>query len=237
MLIASGIGACYTSETMRRLEIAPSIIAANLANLGEVIQTSEKSGADRIHIDVMDGNFVPNITLGPGTVRAIRPLTRLPFDIHLMILQPDRYLQDFADAGADLIIPHIEASPDIVATVSSIHKLGKQAGVAISPDTKVDSLRAVVNEVELILVMSVYPGRGGQPFLEKSFSRIEDVRKLLAEEHSEAVIGVDGGITPDTVTRAAHSGATNLIAGTAIYRTRDTIREAIAELRQAAERT
>ncbi len=237
MLIASGIRPCYTSETMRKLEIAPSIIAADLANLGEAIRTSETAGADRFHIDVMDGNFVSNITFGPGTISAIRPLTQLSFDVHLMIHDPDRYLQDFAEAGADTIIAHIEASPDIVATVRSIHKLGKQAGVAISPDTRIDLLRNVVASVDLILVMSVYPGRSGQKFLEKSFARIEEVRRLLSEENPEAVIAIDGGVTPDTVTRAVNSGATNLIAATAIYCTGGTIHDAISQLRLAAERS
>lgn len=194
---------------------------------------SERAGADRIHIDVMDGNFVPNITLGPGTVKALRALTNLNFDVHLMIQEPDRYLKAFADAGADLLIPHIEASPDIVATVRSIHSLGKQAGVAVSPDTSIGALRDVVANVELILVMSVYPGYSGQIFLEKSLGRVGEVRELLAEVNSDASIGIDGGITPDTIIGAVRSGATNLVAATAIYRGSGSIRENISALRQA----
>jgi len=220
---------------MHRLEIAPSIVAANLANLGEAVQTSEKSGADRFHIDIMDGNFVPNLTLGPDTIRAIRPLTGLPFDVHLMILDPDRYLKDFAEAGADVIIPHIEASSDIMATVRAIHNLGKQAGVAISPDTEISKLRDVAPTVDLILIMSVYPGRSGQKFLEGSLSRIAEVRELLTEVNPGANIAIDGGISPKTVARAVDAGASNLVAATAIYRTGATIKANISALRQAAQ--
>ena len=182
----------------------------------------------------MDGNFVPNITLGPGTIKALRPLTRLPFDVHLMIENPDRYLKEFVDAGSDLIIPHIEASPDIFATVRSIHSLGKRAGVAISPDTSTSTLRDVASSVELILVMSVYPGFGGQKFLNKSVARLAEVREILNEVGSNAAIAIDGGVTPDTVTQAVRSGASNLIAGTAVFHGASSVRENISALRQAA---
>ncbi len=219
---------------MRKLAIAPSILAADFARLGEEIRAAEMGGANRIHIDVMDGHFVPNITMGPVVVRSLRPITALPFDVHLMISDPDRYLEAFAEAGSNLLIPHIEAARDIRKTVGAIHKLGLEAGVAISPDTPISALREVAADVELILVMSVYPGFAGQAFLEGSIARVREGRALLDEVNPQASVGIDGGIDSANVGAAVKAGADNLVAAKAIFQAGLPVNEAIAQLRAAA---
>jgi ribulose-phosphate 3-epimerase len=222
-------------STMRKLEIAPSILSANFARLGEDVMLTHQAGADRIHIDVMDGHFVPNITMGPVIIQSIRPITILPFDVHLMISNPDQYLEPFAKAGATVLIPHIEVAPDVHKTVTAIHDLGCQAGVAISPDTPVESIRDIAPHVEQILVMSVYPGFSGGSFIEGSFERIRQIRKILDACGSKATIGVDGGVDTGNIGALAKAGATNLVAATAIYKAGIPISEAIHRLRKAAE--
>lgn len=235
--IASESSACYTSDTMatHKLVIAPSILAADFARLGEEIQAVEASGADRIHVDVMDGHFVPNISMGPGVVKSIRPRTALPFDVHLMITDPDRYVEAFARAGANVLIPHIEVCPDALHTIEGIGALGCQAGMAISPDTPVDALRAVAPHVDMVIVMSVYPGFGGQEFIEGSLDRIRAIRSLLDSCNPEASIAVDGGIEISNVERAVAAGADNVVAGSSIFRTDIPPGEAVIQMRRAAE--
>jgi ribulose-phosphate 3-epimerase len=219
---------------MRQIAISPSILSANFARLGDEVLAAQKAGANRIHIDVIDGHFAPNITMGPVVVEAIRPLTELPFDVHLMITDPDRYLEVFAKAGANLIIAHIEAAPSIQTTVESIHDLGCKAGVAISPDTPIDSLSAIAPEVELILVMSVYPGFSGQSFLEDAVDRIRGVRAMLDKAGSNAMVCVDGGVDTSNIGRVVKAGADNIVAATAVFRAGMPIDDAIKHLRRAA---
>jgi ribulose-phosphate 3-epimerase len=220
---------------MRRLEFAPSILSADFSRLGEEIALTQQAGADRIHFDVMDGHFVPNITMGPVVIKAIRRVTDLPFDVHLMISNPDQYLEAFATAGSNVLIPHIEVCPDARRTIAAIRDLGLEAGIAISPDTPVGSLRNVAPDVKLVLVMSVYPGFSGQSFLEKSVRRVREVRELLDQTGSHAGIGIDGGVDESNVGRAVAAGATNLVAASAIYRQDLRIDEALTRLRVAAQ--
>jgi ribulose-phosphate 3-epimerase len=219
---------------MRPLLISPSILSANFARLGDEVLAAQKAGADRIHIDVIDGHFAPNITMGPVVVEAIRPITDLPFDVHLMITDPDRYLEAFIKAGANLVIAHIEAAPNIRTTVDSIHNLGCKAGVAINPDTPIESLTAIAPQVELILVMSVYPGFSGQSFLEGAVDRIREVRALLEKAGSNAMVCVDGGVDTSNIGRVVMAGADNIVSATAVFRAGVPIADALARLRKAA---
>lgn len=223
------------SDAMRKLEFAPSILSADFSRLGEEVVFTQQAGADRIHFDVMDGNFVPNITMGPVVIEAIRRVTDLPFDVHLMIANPDQYLEAFAKAGSSRLIPHIEACPDARKTVAAIHALDLEAGIAINPDTQVEALREVAPHVELVLVMSVYPGFSGQQFLESSVSRVREVKMLLDEIGSRAQIGIDGGVDEDNIGRVVAAGASNLVAASAIYRKDLRIDEALQRLREAAQ--
>jgi ribulose-phosphate 3-epimerase len=219
---------------MRKPLIAPSILSADFSRLGEDMRTAEQAGADRFHIDVMDGHFVPNISLGPVVIESVRKITPLPFDVHLMISDPDRYLEAFAKAGSNLIIAHIEASPNIGATVDAIHQLGCEAGVAVSPDTHIDALRTIAPRIELILIMSVYPGFSGQKFIEGSIDRVRQTREMLNACNSDAMIALDGGVDVHNIGRAVAAGADNLIAATSIYRAGIPISDAIHQLRHAA---
>ena len=198
--------------------IAPSILSADFAKLGEEVRAIDEAGADWIHIDVMDGHFVPNLTIGPGVVKALRPHTRKPFDVHLMISPVDPFLDAFAEAGADIITVHPEAGPHLHRTVQRVKALGKKAGVSLNPATPAKALDYVVDEVDLILVMSVNPGFGGQKFITSQLKKIEAIADRVAKGGLDARIEVDGGIDPDTARQAVDAGATVLVAGTAAFR-------------------
>ncbi|MDQ7779218.1 MAG: ribulose-phosphate 3-epimerase [Planctomycetota bacterium] len=210
--------------------IAPSILAADFARLGEDVRRVAEAGADWIHVDVMDGHFVPNITIGPAIVGALRGFTQLPFDVHLMISEPQKYVESFAQAGSDLITFHIEVVKDPVALARRIRAMGKRAGLALNPGTPVEAVLRFVPEFDLVLPMSVEPGFGGQKFIEGTCDKL---RKLRAAAGEKYWLEVDGGLGPKTVGRAAQAGANVIVAGTAVFGAPDVAR-AISEIRAAA---
>src|SRR5947209_8268958 len=198
--------------------IAPSILSADFAKLGEEVRAIDESGADWIHIDVMDGHFVPNLTIGPGVVKALRTHTPKPFDVHLMISPADPFIDAFAEAGADLITVHPESGPHLHRTLQRIRGLGKKAGVSLNPATPVDVLDYVLDEIDLVLVMSVNPGFGGQKFISSQLSKIEVIAERIAKRGLNIDLEVDGGIDGETAGQAARAGATVLVAGTAAFK-------------------
>ena len=198
--------------------ISPSILSADFAKLGEEVRAIDAAGADWIHVDVMDGHFVPNITIGPGVVKALRPHSSKPFDVHLMISPVDNFLDAFAEAGADMITVHPEAGPHLHRTIQRIKALGKKAGVSLNPATPAKMLDYVLEELDLVLVMSVNPGFGGQKFIPSQLKKIEAVANRVAKENLRVDIEVDGGIDPQTAPQAVSAGATVLVAGTAAFR-------------------
>ncbi|GMB08504.1 ribulose-5-phosphate 3-epimerase [Thermolongibacillus altinsuensis] len=203
------------------VKIAPSILSANFAKLGEEILDVERGGADYIHVDVMDGHFVPNITIGPLIVEAIRPLTSLPLDVHLMIEEPDRYIPVFAKAGADYLSVHVEACPHLHRTIHLIKEHGVKAGVVLNPHTPVSMIEHIIEDVDLVLLMTVNPGFGGQAFIPAVLPKIRQVAQLVKEKNVPVEIEVDGGINRETARLCVEAGANVLVAGSAIYNEAD----------------
>jgi ribulose-phosphate 3-epimerase len=217
------------------IKIAPSILSADFTRLGEQVAEAEAAGADYIHIDVMDGHFVPNITVGPLVVRAARRVTRLPLNVHLMIEAPERYLTAFAKAGADTLIVHVETCPHLHRTVQQIKELGTKAGVTLNPATPLVSLEETLEYVDLILLMTVNPGFGGQAFIESSLSRIRRLREMLTAKGLGAELEVDGGINAETAPRVVAAGANVLVAGEAIFGGREGVAEAMRKIRESLQ--
>lgn len=199
------------------IRIAPSILSADFANLGEEIRAVSAAGADYIHVDVMDGHFVPNITIGPDVVKAIRPFSGLPFDVHLMISPVDLYIESFVKAGADIITVHAEAGAHLHRTVQLIKSLGVKAGIALNPATPADAVRHMIGDIDMVLVMSVNPGFGGQKFIPSQLAKIAELRRMIDASGRTIDLEVDGGITPDTAPQAIAAGADVLVAGTASF--------------------
>jgi ribulose-phosphate 3-epimerase len=216
------------------IRIAPSILASDFGRLAAEVQAVERAGADWIHVDVMDGHFVPNLTIGPAVLKAVRRATALPLDVHLMIEAPERSLADYAAAGADRIGVHVETCPHLHRTLQQIHALGKKACVVLNPATPASAVEPVLGDVDQVLVMSVNPGFGGQSFIESSLPKLAQLRRWINERELTVELEVDGGITPDTIERAARAGANVFVAGTAVFGEPD-YRAAIADLRKRAE--
>jgi ribulose-phosphate 3-epimerase len=214
-------------------KLAPSILSADFARLGEQVGEVAEAGADYIHVDVMDGHFVPNITIGAPVVASIRPVTGLPLDVHLMIEHPERYISQFVEAGADIITVHVEASPHLNATIRAIKRLGASAGVSINPPTPIGTVEEFLPHVDLVLVMSVNPGFGGQPFILETLPRIAHIRKILNDRGLRAELEVDGGINADNAPDVVKAGADVLVAGNSIFKAKEGISQAMRRLRDA----
>ncbi|WP_050181492.1 ribulose-phosphate 3-epimerase [Domibacillus robiginosus] len=217
------------------IKIAPSILSADFAQLGKEIKDVEAGGADYIHVDVMDGHFVPNITIGPLIVEAIRPVTDLPLDVHLMISNPDQYIETFAKAGADIITVHAEACPHLHRTIQLIRSYGIKAGVVLNPSTPADVLEYVISDIDMVLLMTVNPGFGGQSFIEAVVPKIRRVREMIIKAGVSVDIEIDGGVNTETARVCAEAGANVLVAGSAIYNEKDR-GAAIQAIRAAAEK-
>jgi ribulose-phosphate 3-epimerase len=218
----------------KEIKLAPSILAADFAKLGEQVKEAERAGADRIHVDVMDGHFVPNISIGPLVVRSLRPVTKLPLETHLMISDPDKYVEDFAKAGSDTLLVHVEGNAHLHRTVQKIKSLGKKAGVVFNPATPVVAIEEILQDVDLVLVMTVNPGFGGQQFIDSTLSKIRKVREMIDEVRPGCDLEVDGGIEPHTIGEAAAAGARVFVAGSAIFCAKEGITAAMQQLTKAA---
>jgi ribulose-phosphate 3-epimerase len=214
-------------------KIAPSILSADFSRLGEQILDADRAGADFIHVDIMDGHFVPNMTVGPVVVRWVRPLTRLPLDVHLMVEKPERLIPNFAEAGADILTVHVETCPNLHRTVQQIKELGVKAGVTLNPATPLVALEEILADVDLVLIMSVSPGFGGQEYIPASTGRIARVRRMLAERGlTDVEVEVDGGIKESNAAEVASAGASVLVAGSAIFNREHGVAENISALRR-----
>jgi ribulose-phosphate 3-epimerase len=220
---------------MNKLYIAPSVLAADFSILREQISLAETGGADWIHLDIMDGRFVPNITFGPMVVSAIRKITKLPLDTHLMIIDADKHLEAFREAGSDRITVHQEACPHLQRTVARIREIGANPGVAINPATPSSTLTDIIDDVDLILVMTVNPGFGGQKFLSRTLKKMREIRSMIKASGRDIRLEVDGGIDASTTPLVTAAGADTLVAGTSVFRKPD-IRRAIADLRQSGRK-
>jgi len=215
------------------VKLAPSILSADFARLGEQVAEAANAGADYIHVDVMDGQFVPPITIGAQVVAAIRPWTGLPLDVHLMIKTPERQLEQFAKAGADIITVHIEACSDVKRVIEAIKDLGVRVGVSINPATPASAIVEILPELDLLLVMTVNPGYGGQPFIESMLEKIATLRAELDKKALPAELEVDGGINAEVAPRVVKAGARVLVAGAAVFNSKKTVAQAISELRES----
>jgi ribulose-phosphate 3-epimerase len=216
---------------MKKIKISPSVLSSDFGQLSTEIKKIEDAGADMIHVDVMDGHFVPNITIGAPVVKALRKHTSLPFDVHLMISPVHKYVKDFADAGADIITVHPEATDNLLQTIELIKSLGKKAGVSINPKTSLDSIFPVLHLIDLALIMSVNPGFGGQKFMPEVLSKVKILRQKIDEENLEVEIEIDGGINFDTGKLAKEAGVDILVSGTTLFTGNDGLKENIKKLR------
>lgn len=218
--------------SFREVKIAPSILAADFTQLGQEVRDAEAGGADLIHIDVMDGRFVPNITMGPFIIKAVRAVTNLTLDVHLMIVEPERYIQAFADAGADIISIHIEASPNLHRSLQMIREAGCKVGVALNPHTPASALSEILTLVDLVNVMTVNPGFGGQSFIMDTKSKIAELHAMIGDIQGNIDIEVDGGINAETASHAVQAGANVLVMGTALFGHPDGVADGINNMRQ-----
>ena len=206
---------------MKKIQISPSILSANFSELGNEIKRLEDAGADMIHVDVMDGHFVPNLTIGPPVIKALRNYSTLPFDVHLMISPVHKYIKDYADAGADIITIHPEATDDLEESINLIKKLNKKIGLSLNPDTPIDIIKKFLSSIDLVLIMSVYPGFGGQKFIPKVIDKIKELKNIKEKQNIKFDIEVDGGIDFDNSKLVVKAGANILVSGTTIFKNND----------------